>query len=663
MRTISLAVKNIKTPATLKKICLLSMTLVFSFVTSASALSPEQKRVIQSGSDYFNVEETVLCSPRAASSTTLPAGSSIYMLGDSITNGARANLESEMAAAGFVVAEIEADGGRAITYDSSGGNPTALEAVATDTAVIAGADAIVIALGTNSGNEDLNVQIPVLIKQVRAANSSAAIYWVNLFYTSNSGPAARNEIIASQAAASGYTIIDTTGAAIELKEDGTHPTTTGNTTFASTVASGLKASQGSSMTSGVYDPISLRFPAFPDEAVIATAITNYIKGKYPSSPWLGLGNSIGTWLLSEAQQRDINPLLIIAIGKQENGFGTIGETNGHVKKYFNYFGIKGSSPIDIAGSSYAGFNSPTEGITYFMDKVKTNTQGPDRGQYEQVTNFYDYLGMHQSGTIAYPGEPLDPNDQSGPGGKPDGNRQDGWDNDMKVYTSWDIHKNDGPPTSPEYRGNVYNPGIYYTNSINLINELTGSSLSTTPSKGATSGNTGSTCGALGSSGGTVSTNGYAFPLAPQRKIAYGGLPCNQTTCHHDGTAAYDLSYNQVVGKEVYAIIGGTVQKINTQDAGWCQSIQLKGSDGYYYWYGHIIDVTVNEGDPVQAGQAMAKVAQWTEEHTCKGTSSGSHLHIDRGCTIDGVRQPGGTDACRDPEFVPFLQALYDTLPI
>ena len=423
---------------------------------------------------------------------------------------------------------------------------------------------------------------------------------------------------------------------------------------------GATASNGN--VGGGYDPISLGFPTFPDEGATASAITAYIKAKYPSSPWLGIDDSIGSWLLIEAKERGVNPLLILSIGKQENGFGTIGGTS--VKQYHNYFGIKGSSPIDIPDSAYAGFGSPSEGITTFMDTVKRNTQGTDRRGYAVVANFYDYLGMHQSGAIAYPGEPLDPFDQSGPGNKPDGNRQDGWDDSMKAYTSWDIHKNDGPPTAEKYQGKTYNPGIYYTNSVNLINELTGSNLSTTPTRGPTSGVQGTTCKG-DNAGGTVSVNGYAFPLAPQRKIAYGGIPCTKTTCHHDDTPAADLFYGSnedTDGEAVYAIIGGTVQTIGEQDPGWCQSIQLRGSDGYFYWYGHLIDVTVNKGDTVTAGQQMAKVATWTAAHNCAGTSGRAHLHIDRGCTVNGERQPGGDKTCRDPEFIPFLQALYETLP-
>jgi hypothetical protein len=74
----------------------------------------------------------------AAASTAAPAanGSSIYVLGDSITVLSRDEITElvENSEKGFSLSKINADGGRAITYDS-GGNPPAppgLQAVTDD---------------------------------------------------------------------------------------------------------------------------------------------------------------------------------------------------------------------------------------------------------------------------------------------------------------------------------------------------------------------------------------------------------------------------------------------------------------------------------------------------------------------------------------------------
>lgn len=627
----------------LSRLATLVSVLVFLGAASATALSPEQRRVINSGAYYYNVEEGDLCLSVPASGVS----GSVYILGDSITYGAEENLQRLVPAAGLTLASINADSGRAITYDSSGDDPSGLEAVDADAEILSGVGfgAIVIALGTNSGNEDLSVQIPALIEKVRGYNTTARIFWVNLFYTSNDSAANLNGIIDAQSQALRYTVIDAFSAGIELQSDNVHPTAAGSETFAQTIVQGLTSSTQPGASGGAYDPISLNFPNFPNEGAIATAMNNYVRSTKPNSPWLDInGGDIGGWLISGSKNRNINPLLIFAIGKQENLFGTTDQT--HVTDYYNYFGMKGDTPIDIPNSDYKGFTSPEEGITYFMDKIKANTQGADRGLYADVENFYDYLGMHQAGQIKYPGESL---------GTYNGGI-DGFDPSMQVYISWTT--SDHP--NNRYDGQLFNPGIYYTNSINLINELTGSSLSTTPTPGPTSASTSGVCAS--SSSGRVSPNGYAWPLAPQTKTSYSGIPCAQVTCHHDGTPAADLMYEGVTGQDVYAIIGGRIDKIGVQDPGWCQSIQLEGSDGFWYWYGHIIDVSVAEGDTVEVGQQIAKIAEWSNSRTCNGTSGAAHLHIDRGCTINGEPQRGGEDDCRDPDLIPLLNAIYDTLP-
>lgn len=167
----------------------------------------------------------------------------------------------------------------------------------------------------------------------------------------------------------------------------------------------------------------------------------------------------------------------------------------------------------------------------------------------------------------------------------------------------------------------------------------------------------------GSSGGSglVSPTGYSFPLAPQTK-AVSGITVGQTvTTHHDGTPAFDLFSTD--SADVYAIFGGTATKINTNFQGvpGCTSIQFKADDGYYYWHGHLKNPTISVGQHVAAGTKIAEVADNRNfDGSCYG--GGPHLHIDRGCVINGRPQEGGRDACRDPDFIPFLSKLYETLP-
>lgn len=392
---------------------------------------------------------------------------------------------------------------------------------------------------------------------------------------------------------------------------------------------------------GNWDPLTLEYPAIPDEAQVINNTKQYISDNYSRSPFASNLEYVDQiFILSKAN--NVNPLLVMAIAKQENGFGQAASS---ATANNNYFGITSASGYPTV-NDYAKFPTVEEGIDYFVEKVGRHVVNPE-GPYEGLSNFYEYLSIHQVGLIAYPGEY--------PEGAPGRDATPPYltyDRRMDVYTSWDETRNSHQPGSP-----VYNPGIYYSNSIRLINTLTGLSLSEAPAKGPAS------PGGCAPQNGLVNTEGYSFPLAPQQKIGYSGLPCsNPAGCHHDKTPAFDLSHPEVTGATVYAITSGTIDKINEQDPGWCQSIQLAADDGYFYWYGHVIDVSVNEGDTVSSGQPIAKVATWTEEHTCAGTSSGAHLHIDRGCVLDGVKQRGGSDSCRDLEFISFLIAIYEKLP-
>ncbi len=173
-------------------------------------------------------------------------------------------------------------------------------------------------------------------------------------------------------------------------------------------------------------------------------------------------------------------------------------------------------------------------------------------------------------------------------------------------------------------------------------------------------------GCLGSSTGAVSADGYSFPIGPQKKSEISAgypLPCN-TTCHHDGTYAFDFSNSTnddgAAGRPVFAISDGEVDQVGIyKNIEGCYSLQLLSSkDKYWYWYGHIQNPRVQTGDRVAAGQQIAEIG----ERKCTGNESYPHLHIDRGCVEDGVPQKGGRDSCRDPGINDVINALWAKLP-
>src|SRR5690606_35886829 len=124
------------------------------------------------------------------------------------------------------------------------------------------------------------------------------------------------------------------------------------------------------------------------------------------------------------------------------------------------------------GDGYRSFPTVGEGIDYFVEKVGRHVTDPT-GAYTGLTNFYEYLSIHQVGLIAYPGEYPD----NAPG-KDAAPPYLTFDVRMNVYTSWDPARNSHRSGSP-----VYNPGIYFKNSVKLINDITGLSISDIPTRG------------------------------------------------------------------------------------------------------------------------------------------------------------------------------------
>jgi lysophospholipase L1-like esterase len=610
-----------------------------------------------------------------------PKAGDVYLIGDSISVFAEQALNTQISGGGWDV-YIDAEGGRPLTDTTV---QESLERNDQNAQRMARAVAVVIALGTNNGNseEDFRDSIDTNVELIQETSPEADIYWVDIGVNVNDEEIQKanyknnaiynsfstGNVISWHKAVFGDEA-DPTDAPNGLEEendylvdDGVHPNTVGQVEFAKLIDSKVRANtapaQSNPSGGGLFSPLSLAFPTFSNEDEVADAVTAYIDDwTNGTSPWLNAGGAqgVGRWLFDEAKERNINPLLIASIGRQENGFGrTDWRQPAQVTQGYNYFGMKdygASDPriVNNGSNSYYFFSSQEAGLSYFMDVVQRNTTGQGSELYLQVTNFYEYLGMHQSGTVVYPGEPLG---TSGPTG------QDGFDEAMGVYISWTTtdHPND------KYDGNLYNPGIYYSNSVTFINAVTGLNLSDVPVRGANG-----TSDCIGANGlpGNINPDGYAFPLEPQTQSGISGITVGQTTTgHHDGTPAFDL-FSVVSDPDVYALYDGTPVTINESFNGvaGCTSIQFYADDGFYYWHGHLKNRAVQEGQHITAGTKMAEYADTSYGSACYGGAP--HLHIDRGCilNIGGVDTPqrGGTDECRDPQFIPDLALIYENLP-
>ena len=177
----------------------------------------------------------------------------------------------------------------------------------------------------------------------------------------------------------------------------------------------------------------------------------------------------------------------------------------------------------------------------------------------------------------------------------------------------------------------------------------------------TSTSTGGASCAAGSATGAVNADGYAFPIALGKSEVTNGYkwPC-PGKCHHDGTDAFDLSKNarddSTENTPTIAIYNGTIKSFNNAYANitGCQSFQLVGDDGWWYWYGHQQNSSIQDGAKVRAGQQISTVGR----RACTGNSSYPHLHIDRGSPKGHY---GGEVCCRDSDFTPLINKLYDEL--
>lgn len=187
----------------------------------------------------------------------------------------------------------------------------------------------------------------------------------------------------------------------------------------------------------------------------------------------------------------------------------------------------------------------------------------------------------------------------------------------------------------------------------------------------------------------IGSEGYAWPIGrPHRLLYLTGVdftfPCGTPDqCHHDATPAFDIAYkdagshnplrpenadvigeDDIVGEPVRAILSGVIEVDNYQDVSGCQRIQLHSDAGPYFWYGHLENAIVGNGQTieVEAGQQIATVGRWDCVGSYQSPRSYSHAHIDMGCTTDEGPQRGGSDYCRDEAFIGIINRLYAELP-
>lgn len=619
---------RMRTLAILKGACTLAVAAVLLSSVTAGALSPAQKRTLDSGADYFNVD-VQSCGLGSGNRTGGITPGPIYVLGDSITVGMRdsGDLAEKMTAAGWQPT-INAVGGKMLNWG--------LDQVVADKDTIAASQAILVGLGTNNvgdvvkndgsstllggAKDTVKEDVQAIVDVVRETKADIPIFWTDVYIsgllTTEYGtfdmdaamPIINQAIYEVDVETENFFIIPwstSTEAPVFTAGDGIHPSGYYPET-ADFIVSNLA---GGAVVSGGTIPAS---------------------GTMPLS---GLDNQEKIWYflrlagLSENQAAGLMGNI-----EEESGFNPAadqGGAGGPSGEYNNAYGIvqwdggrrvalenaAASQGVDVSDLSFQLIYMYNESL----GRSVRNKQPPG-GAFVNPnpdTTANEWEGLKLMASIA----------------------------DAARYWNWNFERSADVAAGIQERvaaGEL------------ILAQFSGQAV---PLAGA---------GGCTESGGNIlpSVDGYSWPLAPAEKIAFSNVPCSNLTtgCHWDGTAAVDLSYESVTGADVYAIYNGKIERISEKDPGWCYSIQFAGDDGKYYFYGHLIDVQVSEGETVTSGQVIARVADWTAEHTCEGTSSGDHLHIDRGCFRDEAWQYGGNDPCRDPEFIQLINQLWESLP-
>lgn len=179
---------------------ILGTTFLYTSISSApaQALSSDQRRIFDLGIGYFDYERSG-CAP---ASNTLGGvslrGSKVYVLGDSITDGARDYYVEAFTQAGSESVTVNAAGGRNFTGPGTTGDiGTGYDAIQKDADIIRQANVVIMAMGTNQmENFSWNIPEDKYIEQsiesinkalqlVRDTQTGARIFWMDVAIGAN----------------------------------------------------------------------------------------------------------------------------------------------------------------------------------------------------------------------------------------------------------------------------------------------------------------------------------------------------------------------------------------------------------------------------------------------------------------------------------------------
>ncbi len=202
---------------------------------------------------FYDPASNGSCSPQANATPTINP-SELFMIGDSITRGAKTVIESTLRSRG-VTAVVDGFDSRSLSTGTSQLNGQSV--LAASTAEIQASGAVVIALGTNGGLSATSIETAV--NTVREANPkiSSSILWVNVGLAAEKrtqdpiDPTGTNSILKSSSASLNFKLVDWASLVAQhpeyINDDGygVHTSEEGSQAFADAIAAALSgASSG-----------------------------------------------------------------------------------------------------------------------------------------------------------------------------------------------------------------------------------------------------------------------------------------------------------------------------------------------------------------------------------------------------------------------------------
>lgn len=553
----------------------------------------------------------------------------VYVLGDSITEGAASLYESQMRSAGASDVKVSASGGGNLdNAGSTGTKSSGLDSIAADSDYIKDADTFIMAHGTNnmSHTRDANVVIKEAMAAIKATGTSAKVHWVDVAITDR-GPSNYLPVIGAVNKAihgntgEGYSVIswakevdseydptsDTgflTHNAEYIGNDGIHLTPAGTGKLVETVVSASKGSGSSSSSSGstgnaCCDETTGAIQLAGDDNIEKTLNFFMQKG-------LSLAQAAG-FVGNMMQESGMRPDII-------QGGATADEN----------YRMQNGVGFGLIQWTWTERQAPLQAKADSMNKSIIDIE-------VQLEYIWDELEAGYKHTLDALKNTDDP-----------------------VEAAVIVH---GPPW-PGYEASADTPGFVREVRGGNAQEVYDKYEGMTPSGGSSSSSS-ANCGQGNKA--KVNAEGFTWPADTfDDKDDLVGFPCvSDSFCgHHDQTPAFDIYYNSSFDKaedrDVYAIRDGSIDRLGIRRGySHCFDWQLVGDDDWWYWYGHNYQPEVENGESVSAGDVLGKIGP-----TECADQTPPHLHIDRGYPQGNS---GGSKSSRDPGFVPIMQSLWEDI--